>query len=74
MSSSSRSWRQQVLDAGDPDFWTESRTPVVYEFSNGRKFRQPIDPYGGGAPGLLLAEDRTPLLAEDGNQIQAETA
>jgi hypothetical protein len=58
MSSSTRSWRQTVLDAGDPDFMTESLRPVVYEFSNKRKFRQPVDPYGGGAgSGIFTLDD-----------------
>ena len=44
-----RSWAQIVRDA-DKDFDLESRRPVVYEFSNGRKFRQKPDPYAT-APG-----------------------
>lgn len=42
--SSTRSWAQQVRQA-DPDFQQESTRPVVYEFSNDRKFRQKADPY-----------------------------
>lgn len=45
MSSSVRSWRQMVTDA-DPDFMRESLRPVVYEFPNGRKFRQRNPLYG----------------------------
>lgn len=43
-SSSTRSWAQEVR-AADPDFQVESTRPVVYEMSNGRKFRQKADPY-----------------------------
>jgi hypothetical protein len=39
-----RSWRQMVIDA-DPDYLRETSRPVVYVFSNGRKFRQKADPY-----------------------------
>lgn len=31
------SWLQQVIEA-DPNFRRDSLRPVVYEFSNGRKF------------------------------------
>lgn len=43
-STTTRSWRQMVQDA-DPDYQQESRRPIVYEFSNARKFRQKPDPY-----------------------------
>lgn len=39
-----RSWRQKVMDA-DPNWLKESLRPIVYEFSNGRKFEQKPDPY-----------------------------
>lgn len=42
--SSIRSWSQLVRDA-DKDFDLESRRPVVYKFSNGRRFRQKNNPY-----------------------------
>lgn len=67
-----RSWRQLVLDA-DPDFLRESLRPVVYEFAGGRKFTQPADPYQGGMPGAILSEDGNPILSEDGRTILAET-
>lgn len=78
MASSTRSWRQMVLDA-DPDFQRESLRPVVYEFSSGRKFRQRANPYGDlaaapVAPGVLLAEDGRVLLSEDGKPLKAEGA
>lgn len=41
------SWRQRVLDA-DPDWYEDSLRPWIYEFSNGRRFHQPSDPYQGG--------------------------
>lgn len=55
--STTRSWRQMVLDA-DPDFLRRSLRPIVYEFSNGRKFLQPADPYRGGR---RFTFDETPL-------------
>ena len=42
---STRSWMQIVRDA-DKDFDLESRRPIAYEFSNGRKFRAPANTYG----------------------------
>lgn len=59
--STTRSWRQKVLEA-DPNFLRKSLRPVVYEFSNGRKFIQPADPYGGGHPFTL---DESPLDGQD---------
>lgn len=44
-----RSWRQMVLDA-DRDFILESTRPIAYEFSNGRKFRQPAGAYTAAPP------------------------
>lgn len=43
-----RSWRDRIREA-DPEFETdkERREPVVYEFSNGRKFRDKRNPYAG---------------------------
>ncbi len=68
--STTRSWRQKVLEA-DPNFLRKSLRPVVYEFSNGRKFQQPADPYGGlyFVPGALLAEDGSLIFAEDGHTL-----
>jgi hypothetical protein len=51
--SSTRSWRQRVLDA-DPDFLRAALRPVVYEFSSGRKFEQPADPYANPANVFVL--------------------
>lgn len=56
-----RSWRQMVLDA-DPDFHLESIRPIVYEFSNGRKFRQPADPYGVE---YITDDDATTIITDD---------
>lgn len=39
-----RNWAQLVRQA-DVNFDRESLRPVVYEFSNGRKFRQKTNPY-----------------------------
>ncbi len=42
--STTRSWRQRVIEA-DPDYVRKSLRPVVYEFGDGRKFTQKPDPY-----------------------------
>lgn len=52
MSETVRSWRQMVEDA-DPDYRKESLRPVVYKFSNGREFRQRLNPYDGPYPFIL---------------------
>lgn len=45
-STTQRSWRDRVREA-DPDWETdeERKRPVVYTFTNGRKFRDKADPY-----------------------------
>jgi len=43
------SWQQLVLE-NDPDWVRQSLNPVVWEFSNGRRFVDPAQPYG--PPGL----------------------
>lgn len=40
-----RSWGALVR-AHDEDFDRDSLKPITYEFSNGRQFRQPVNPYG----------------------------
>ena len=67
MSSSTRSWRQIVLQA-DPDFLRDSLRPVVYEFSNGRQFRQRLYPYYR----FLLTEDGQIMQTEDGKLMELE--
>lgn len=65
--STTRSWRQRVLEA-DPDFLRLSLRPVVYEFSNGRKFLQPADPYADPAYVFVLDQslmDGTDVLADE---------
>jgi len=39
------SFQQIVLEA-DPNWRALSLQPVAYEFTNGRLFVQPVDPYG----------------------------
>lgn len=36
----------QLCEEADPDYWEEMLRPVQFEFSNGRKFRRPTNPYG----------------------------
>lgn len=40
------SWRALVEEA-DPDWLNSYLRPVVYRFSNGRKFYSPPNPYSG---------------------------
>ncbi len=72
--STTRSWRQRVLEA-DPDFLRKSLRPVVYIFSSGRKFTQPADPYQGGfqPAGGILTEDDAVIMTEGGDAITVET-
>jgi hypothetical protein len=58
-------FRQRVLDA-DPNWHEDSLRPWVYEFSNGRRFYQPTDPYQGGyKPPDPFILDRSDLDGED---------
>lgn len=65
-----RSWRQMVLDA-DRDFILESTRPIAYEFSNGRKFRQPYAPYGAAVTETLTLDGET--LTLDGEELTLTT-
>lgn len=47
------SWQQLVLE-NDPDWVRLSLNPVVWEFSNGRRFVDPAQPYGANNPSGLL--------------------
>jgi len=58
-------WRQRCINA-DPNFYEDSLRPWVYEFSNGRRFKQPTDPYQGGyIPPDPFILDRSDLDSED---------
>ena len=47
------SWQQLVLE-NDPDWVRQSLNPVVWEFSNGRRFVDPAQVYGTPAPSNLI--------------------
>lgn len=38
------SWRS-LVEKADPDWRKEYLSPVAYNFSNGRQFRQKVNPY-----------------------------
>lgn len=44
--STTRSWLSIVREA-DPEFDAKKRKQMVYDFSNGRKFYDKLDPYAG---------------------------
>lgn len=56
-----RSWLSLVL-AAEPDFYHESRHPVVYEWSSGRHRRDPGD---GGGPYANNAVQQQAYVTED---------
>ncbi len=62
-----RSWRQIVMDA-DPDWQRLSTRYWVYEFSNGRRFDQPADPYAG-IRGVAITDDDGTIMTDDDGTI-----
>lgn len=72
MSSRILSWEQLVREA-DPDHSRLSLRPWVYEFSNGRRFLDPLPLYGRPASvteAILLMQDGTSgFLLQDGTSL-----
>ncbi len=62
------SWLQMVVEA-DPNYEYELRRPVIYEFSNGRKFRAPANPYANYDTGIIDPFGN-PVIDPFGNQVQ----
>ncbi len=56
------SWQQIVLE-NDPDWVRLSLNPVVWEFSNGRRFIDPAQPYGVPGPSGLINDGGVLVLS-----------
>lgn len=63
------SWSQLVLEA-DPGWRRASNQPWAFEFSNGRRFYDPVPLYGSGK---ITDDFGTQIVDDDGNAIQSDT-
>ena len=65
------SWLDRCEEV-DANYWRGATNPWIYEFSNGRRFVQPTNPYYPYPPVLLAEGTREFLLSEDGNILMPE--
>jgi hypothetical protein len=62
------SWAQMVAEA-DPGFRRASNQPWGYEFSNMRRFYDPVPLYGDG---IIRDDFGTPIKDDSGNVIMSD--
>ncbi len=56
---------QQLCNEYDPNYWQAAFRPWIYQFSNGRLFYRPSNPYADPAGGSEFILDTSSLGGDD---------